>query len=152
MNKPKLHAVEDSEITGAVDSSVQPVNLPADTWIAPRKFLGPRFWKFDPASISFIPMPEQQVWKTVNKYSKLPVLTHQHRKWLLENQDKIPTEYREKNIYFPSDVYIYINPAKPTETSRFIYRMVYKGDAWVEEQVCFNFIPTLESDEFMMVR
>lgn len=152
MNKPKLHAVEDSEIIGAVDSWIMPTNLPPDTAILPRRFLGQRLWKFEPEKICLLPMPAQKVENTLKDYVGFAVLTHNHRQWLLENPADIPAEYQPHHIYFPSDSYIHHNPEKPTETSRFIYKMVYKANTWIEEQVCFGLIPSMGSGRIIMMR
>lgn len=151
MNPPKLHAVADSEIPGAVDSWTLPTDLPKDTAIIPRMFLGPRMWNFDPATIILLPMPAQKVEDVVRDYAGFPVLTHNHRKWLLENQEAVPEECKPFHLYFPSDVYVHNESGRP-EITRYIYRLVFKNKAWIEEPANFGQIPSVGLGRIIMMR
>ena len=96
-------------------------------------------------------MPAQKVEDAVRDYVGYPVLTHNHRKWLLENQADIPEGYKPFHLYFAGDIYIQNEQGKP-EITRFIYRLVFKNEAWIEEQAIFGHIPSAGSGRIIMMR
>jgi hypothetical protein len=152
MLQPELKAVPESDILGAVDSWTSPTDLPNDTLMSPRRFLGERFWKFDPDKIILIPMPALAVRITLLDYINYPVLVHNHRKWMLENQDQIPESYRPFEIYFPSDTYLHHLEDRTAENICHIYRITFKDNGWSEDEVSINHIPLKSKDGSIQCR
>jgi hypothetical protein len=150
MSQSTLHAVAASDEALTIDTWLAPVSLPEGTSIIPFRSPAPREWTFVPQSIMLVPMPAKRIEDTIKDYVGYAVLTHHHRKWLLEHQRDMLEEWTKFDLYFPSDVYLYYDfPNKAVR--QFVYRIKYGEDkTWSEEQALIESIPPAGSGRIMM--
>lgn len=148
MNTTQLQAVPTAEQNGRIDSWQIPSNLPSDIAIFPCCFLGERFWKFDPNCVQLIPAATIKIEDLLTDYVGFPVLVHNHRQVILENQTDIPTEYKPYTIYWLSDIYIRCKEG----TGRFVYCIKFENNQWAEHEVTLDTIPLKGQGRIILMR
>ena len=142
-----LQAVPLGDREGAVDSWVMPTNLPNDVAIFPRRFQGERFWTFDAEQTRLLPASMQLLSSTVDDYEFLPVLVYNHLCWMLENQERLPEDWRPYKIYFPSDRFFRIGISVG-----FVYMIHYKDGDWIKAEARLDEKPVKGIGKFITMR